>query len=103
MTEARLTAEALSELNEAALWYDRRSRGLGTELLDDVERALSRVEALPESFPCLRDLPEELGVRRALLPRFPYALVFIVTSEEIRVIAVAHTKRRARYWLDRLR
>ena len=60
-------------------------------------------EPLPESFPRLLDVPEDLEIRRALLPRFPYALVFISTGVEIQVIAVAHTKRRPGYWLDRVR
>ncbi|MCP4594404.1 MAG: hypothetical protein GY842_27045 [bacterium] len=43
-----------------------------------------------------------MKVRRASLSRFPYALVFIELDEEIRVLAVAHDKRRPGYWLDRL-
>ncbi len=35
-----------------------------------------------------------LEIRRALLARFPYALVFLVREDEVRVLAVAHAKRR---------
>jgi hypothetical protein len=31
----------------------------------------------PASFPRLLDTPEELVIRRALLPRFPYAVIFM--------------------------
>jgi plasmid stabilization system protein ParE len=103
MTAVRLTSEALGELTEAALWYEQRSEGLGGELLDEVERALARIEALPESFPRLVDVPEELEIHRALLPRFPYALVFVNTQSGTQVIAVAHTKREPGYWLNRIR
>jgi hypothetical protein len=44
----------------------------------------------------------DLEVRRALLPRFPYALVFLELQAEIRVLAVAHAKRHPDYWLNRL-
>ncbi len=44
----------------------------------------------------------DLEVRRALLPRFPYALVFLELQTEIRVLAVAHAKRHPDYWLNRL-
>ena len=37
MTEVRLAPEALDELSEAASWYEKRSEGLGAELLDEVE------------------------------------------------------------------
>lgn len=68
-----------------------------------VAETLQPVEANPQSFPSLSDVPDDLEIRRALLPRFPYALVFVGTDVDIRVVAVAHTKRRARYWLDRVR
>jgi toxin ParE1/3/4 len=41
-------------------------------------------------------------IRRALLLRFPYALIFVDLGAEIRVLAPAHTKRRAGYWLNRV-
>ncbi len=103
MSDVRLTPEALDELGEAASWYEARRQGLGSELLDEVEEVLPRIGALPDSFPRLLDVPDDLEIRRALLPRFPYALVFISTGVEIQVIAVAHTKRRPGYWLDRVR
>jgi len=41
-------------------------------------------------------------IRRALLPRFPYAVIFMDLGEHIRVLAVAHAKRRPGYWLGRV-
>ena len=32
-----------------------------------------------------------------------YALVFLVQEDEVRVLAVAHAKRRPKYWLSRVR
>ena len=103
MIDVRLTPDSFDELQEAALWYEARSDGLGSELLDEVAVVLERIGSLPESFPRLRDLPDELRVRRAVLPRFPYALVFVTTDSDIRIVAVAHTKRRPAYWLGRIR
>lgn len=102
MSGLRLAPEALVELHEAASWYEARSTGLGSELLDEVEEVLQRIEVLPESVPRLSDVPDDLEIRRALLPRFPYALVFIGTEVEIQVIAVAHNKRLPGYWLQRI-
>ncbi len=53
MSEVRLAPEAVDELNEAATWYEKRSEGLGTELLEEVEEVLQRIGALRESFPQL--------------------------------------------------
>lgn len=47
-------------------------------------------------------MPADLEIRRALMVRYPYALVFFELKDEIRIIAVAHDKRRPNYWLYRL-
>jgi toxin ParE1/3/4 len=33
--------------------------------------------------------------------RFPYRVAYLVTSQELRVLAVAHTRRRPGYWQSR--
>ena len=54
-------------------------------------------------FPELRDPALDPPVRRALVPGFPYALVFVVGEDAIEVLAVAHQHRMPGYWLYRLR
>src|SRR2546428_173623 len=68
----------------------------------EVERVLPLIERAPASFPRLLDVPADLVIRRTLLPRFPYAVVFIDLGTELRVLAVAHAKRRPGYWLNRV-
>jgi len=98
----RLFPEAVAELAEAADWYAARRPRLELDFLNQVERILLVIERSPASFPRLLDLPEDLGIRRALVPRFPYAVVFIDLGAEVRVLAVAHAKRRPGYWLNRI-
>ncbi|MBI4600660.1 MAG: type II toxin-antitoxin system RelE/ParE family toxin [Planctomycetes bacterium] len=94
--------EADAELIEAAVWYDGQRGGLGKEFLDDAEQTLSLVVSLPRAWPRIRDAPLDLEIRRALLRRFPYAIVYQVQEERIRVLAVAHQKREPNYWLNRV-
>lgn len=103
MKSVRLAPEAVAELANAAAWYDGQRAGLGTELLVTVEAMLSSLTERADSFPRLLDVPNDLVLRRALLPRFPYGLVFLVGEAEVRVIAVAHLRRRPGYWLSRVR
>jgi plasmid stabilization system protein ParE len=103
VTQVRFAPEVPDELAEAALWYETRRQGLGSEFLDEVETTLPLIGGRPRSFPRLRDVNATLEIRRALLARFPYALVFLVQEEEVRVLAVAHAKRRPGYWLSRVR
>jgi plasmid stabilization system protein ParE len=68
-----------------------------------VDQAVVAIDAMPASFSRLLDVPPELHVRRALLRRFPFALVFLQRPDgPIRVVAVAHVKRRPGYWLRRV-
>lgn len=103
MTQVRFAPEVPEELAEAALWYEARKQGLGGEFLAELEATLPLVGSRPRSFPRLQNIDATLEVRRALLARFPYAIVFLVREEEVRVLAVAHTKRRPGYWLNRVR
>ncbi len=42
------------------------------------------------------------GVRRKLLRRFPYLVVFVELDTQVRVLAVAHAKRSPGCWLERI-
>jgi len=67
-----------------------------------MEQLLPALGARPNSFARLIDTAPELGLRRALLPHFPFGIVFLQTAEEIRIVAVAHAKRQPEYWLHRV-
>ena len=95
--------EAVTELAEAVAWYGARGEGLGTRFLDEIDHLLTLLGDHPHAFPKLLGIPQDLEVRRALLPRFPFALVLIERPEEARVLAVAHVRRRPGYWLHRVR
>jgi len=41
-------------------------------------------------------------IRRQMLHRFPYAVVYLCRPDEIVVVAVAHTRRRPLHWLHRV-
>jgi toxin ParE1/3/4 len=96
--EVHFGAEAQVELEEAMLWYEQQSDGLGGALLDAVDATLLRVLELPFSFPGVTGAP---GVQRALVAGFPYGLVFVTSDDRVTVLAVAHAKRRPLYWRRR--
>jgi hypothetical protein len=41
-------------------------------------------------------------VHRALLEKFPYAVVFLPLDAEVRILAIAHLHRRPGYWRGRV-
>lgn len=102
MKQVTLSHEASDEVTDAWLWYEDQRPGLGAEFLDEIEAFLPHVGERPAAFPVVHEMPD-LRIRRALLPRFPYALVFFDAGTEVRVIGVAHVKREPGYWLERVR
>jgi toxin ParE1/3/4 len=91
--------EAREELLAAAVWYEDQRAGLGDELLSAVDAALARVASSAAAFP---PDPFDDRARRALLPRFPYAIVFVLHENTARVVAFAHAKRLPGYWTSRV-
>lgn len=99
----RLVADAEADIAEAIDWYEHERPGLGREFLDEVRAAIRTLgRPGPECRPVI-GLPTELGVRRKLLRRFPYLVVFIELPAVVQVLAVPHARRRPAFWRDRLR
>jgi hypothetical protein len=84
------------ELNEAAQYYDSEEPGLGSSFLQEVDRCLQSIEAHSEAGVVLQG-----SVRRRLLRRFPYALLYKIKASGIRILAVMNLKRRPTYWVGR--
>ena len=89
-------ALAQQELDDAVAWYNKEGPGLGQDFLDELDRAVRRAVAFPFSCPEI-----DPGVRRCLLARFPYGLIYGIDQETIVVVAVAHLHREPRYWIGR--
>jgi plasmid stabilization system protein ParE len=89
---------ARSELAEAVRFYEEHSRGLGTALAEEVRAAVERVESHPDIGIAVRP-----GVRRLLLTRFPYSILYHISAsgESLRILAVMHHRRHPSSWRDR--
>jgi toxin ParE1/3/4 len=92
---------ATEELAAAAAWYERERPGLGFDFLEEAERGLDAIVAAPLAWPFADRRTQGARARRFLLARFPYAIVYVVGQEEIRVLAFSHSSRRPGYWRDR--
>ena len=87
---------AEEELNEAAGYYARARPGLGDAFLAEVQRAVEALLAAP-----LAGAVMEGDVRRWLVRRFPYSVLYRIMDDQARILAVAHQKRRSFYWRRR--
>ena len=77
-------------------------RGLGLEFLDAVDATIDQIVRLPHAGAPVRRLPPDLLVRRAPVKRFPYYVVYLEAETTIRILAVAHERRKPGNWKSRL-
>ena len=86
-----------SDLREARDYYNERSPGLGTDFVDEFEKQILSIIAMPE-----RWMIVQRDVRRALMKRFPYVIYFrILNDDAIRVTVVKHESRHPAYGMTR--
>jgi toxin ParE1/3/4 len=98
----RVDPEAEEEIAAGIDWYERKRPGLGTEFLDEIDTAIRSLgDPGPECGP-VRGVPPELSIKRKLVERFPYLIIFVELDTAVRVIAVAHGARRPGYWRRRI-
>jgi toxin ParE1/3/4 len=102
MRSVRVLEAAAVEAAEAAAWYEARRRGLGGEFRSELKVALDQLcEGILPGSPWPSRLSDR-GVRRVLMKRFPFSVVFVTMREEAVVLALAHHRRRPGYWRQRL-
>jgi toxin ParE1/3/4 len=97
MIPYRFLSPAEEEMTEAALFYEAASSRLGNDFLDDVQLAIHRLR----NFPQFGELVDS-NLRRTLLHRFPFSIIYSLEENEMVVVAVAHHGRRPGYWQSRI-
>ena len=96
MTRIEFHPEAEAELLAAARYYEGQALNLGLEFLGAVEATCERVLDFPDL-----GLPFGRRLRRVLVPRFPYGVIYRREADRIWVVAVANLYRRPGYWRAR--
>lgn len=88
--------EAEQEMLEAARYYESQASGLGVKYLSEIEHAVVSIAESPMTWPKI-----EGELRRRLVRRFPFGILYRIESEEIVIVAVAHLRRKPSYWKGR--
>lgn len=76
------------DVQSAYDWYQAKQPGLGTDFLEDFRRTYRRVRKSPLLYSVRFS-----DVRRLNLERFPYGIFYIVTADEMIVLAILHSSR----------
>lgn len=96
--KVRFLAEADAEFRETARYYEDKAPGLGIAFIAEVHR----VAAIVASQSSIGS-PVDDELRKFVLRRFPYNVIYAVEGDEVVITAVAHHKRRPFYWGRRSR
>jgi plasmid stabilization system protein ParE len=89
--------EAELELIESAVYYEKQVPGLGERFESEIRYATDLLLDQPEIGPLV-----DSNLRKLILTRFPFTLYYSVTTDVIRIEAVAHQSRRPGYWKSRV-
>ena len=89
--------EAEAEFVEAIEYYEAREIGLGLDFAAEVHAAIQRATTFPTAWQVVSQ-----DVRRALVRRFPYGILYAIDAETILIVAVMNLHRAPNYWANRL-
>jgi plasmid stabilization system protein ParE len=90
------TPEAEDDLVQARAWYSQISPALADRFSRAVDDGCRLIVQQPLAWPLRAG-----ELRKLVLKRFPYSLLFRVRGDTVTVAAVAHHKRRPGFWRDR--
>lgn len=86
---------ALQELLDAEEYYNFELAGLGNRFNEEIKKAVLRIAEYPDAWSIERD-----NIRKCLLHKFPYKILYAIEKDSILILAVAHLHRKPDYWID---
>jgi plasmid stabilization system protein ParE len=90
--------EAEAEFVQAIEYYEECEVGLGYDFAVEVYSAIERTMAYPKAWPIIEE-----DIRRSLVRRFPYGILYAEEDEELLIVAVMHLHRDPDYWKHRIK
>jgi plasmid stabilization system protein ParE len=93
----RFHLEAELELEQAVFYYEDCQTGLGKQLNQEIKSTVQLMLAHPNAWPTIQN-----NIRRILVRRFPYGLIYSIGKVEIYILAVMHLNREPNYWKNRV-
>ena len=88
--------EAREEFLAAIDLYNQVEPGLGLDFAGEINAAVELIEAFPNAWMLV-----DFEIRRCLVRRFPYALLYAVEKDCAMIYAVMHVHRDPDYWKSR--
>ena len=84
------------EYQDAIEFYELEVQGLGLRFKEEVKRALRNLIKFPDMGSI-----EKADIRRCILHKFPYKILYSNEGELLYIITIAHMHREPNYWINR--
>lgn len=97
MMKIEILEIARLEFEEAKEFYEIEQSGLGARFEDEIRNSLLRIQQYPQAWQS-----ERREIRRYILHKFPYKILYSIQDDKIVVLAFAHLHRKPDYWIDRI-
>ena len=78
-------------------WYRKRDPQLAIRFLDELYKTLALLERFPYTGGVVYGV-EDMNTRQLPVNNFPYHVVFKRLPDRSSVLAIAHDRKRPRYW-----
>lgn len=88
--------EAEHEFQKAIDYYESLQPGLGFDFSNEVRMTVQHITLMPNAWTVLCD-----GVRRCLVSRFPYGVLYVKEDSSLLILAVMNLHREPSYWQHR--
>ncbi len=88
--------EAETDIEDAAVWYEKQRKGLGEEFLNEFLRVVETVPDNCKMYPIVHR-----QTRRAMIHRFPFGVYYRAEGETVIIFAVMHCSRHPKHWQTR--
>jgi hypothetical protein len=98
----RFLLEARWDLFDVSDAYESQVPGLGADFGNQVEERVREITGQPRHWGRVQPPVRGHEVRVAPVRRFPYLVIYEVTTSEVVIIAVTHVRRRGRHWRRRI-
>jgi plasmid stabilization system protein ParE len=98
MALPRLRRRAVEQVAEAAEYLTRQSAELGEAFKRELRRVLESIQKTPNRYAKLETNRTDREIRRAILHRFRYLVVYEILNGEPVVLAVVHASRHPDFW-----
>lgn len=97
MPRILFTELARQEAKDAETFYELELPGLGKVFRAELKAAVQRIADYPQAWSY-----EQGEIRKCLLHKFPFKVLYSIETDHLLIIALAHQHRNPDYWVGRL-